>query len=535
MILWAFLREGVCVLARIELHLHNVCMDNKRNTQRPSRRANEQAPRPSVEDYSSRRVSSRNNGTAPQQSSRAVSGRSYDEQAGFSESPASRLSRAEYAKQQSKKRRRTRTIVLAIVAALVVGGAGSAFAYYTVLSGNLHNGVDDNLRAALVDTDLAKEPFYILLMGTDGSSDRSASQEFAGDQFRSDSIILTRIDPITKKATLVSIHRDTLVDMGEYGQNKLNSAHALGGPALSVETVSKLAGVPISHYAEINFDGFKDIVDALGGVEVDVPMVIDDQDAGGHLDAGPQTLTGDQALILCRARNAYNEFGDGDSYRAANQRLVLSAIAKKLLSADVATMAGTVQALSQYVTTDLEITDIIGIAQAMQGLDPATDMYSAMEPTTSEYINDTWYEINNTQEWKAMMARVDQGLPPTEEAVVDELSGTVMATTGSGDLSNTNENGTKKLSGSVAVRNGNGIAGAGQEASARVEALGYTVAAGNADSFDYTQTLVVYDKDTKKSEAEGIVSALGVGTAMKNDGSYAYDGDFLIVLGADWK
>ena len=227
-------------------------------------------------------------------------------------------------------------IALAVVGVLVLGGAGAAFAYYGILSGNLHAGVDAKLRAALVDTDLAKEPFYVLLMGTDGSNDRQASQEYAGDQFRSDSIILARIDPVDKKVTMVSIHRDTLVDMGEYGQNKLNAAHAIGGAALAVETVSKLAGVPISHYAEINFDGFKDVVDALGGVEADVPMEIDDEDAGGHLDAGVQTLSGDQALILCRSRHAYDEFGDGDSYRAANQRLVLGAIAKKILSADVA-------------------------------------------------------------------------------------------------------------------------------------------------------------------------------------------------------
>src|SRR5699024_11358812 len=134
-----------------------------------------------------------------------------------------------------------------------------------------------------------------------------------------------------------------------------------------------------------------------------------------HLYAGPHPHNVDQALILCRARHVYDEFGDGVSYRAANQRLVLAAIAKKLLAADVATMAGTVQALSQYVTTDLEISDIIGLAQAMQGLDPSTDIYSAMEPTTSQYINNIWYEINDVDEWKKMMARVDQGLPTTEE------------------------------------------------------------------------------------------------------------------------
>ena len=404
---------------------------------------------------------------------------------------------------------------------LVLGGAGAAFAYYNVLSGNLHDGVSAELRNALVETDLANEPFYILLMGTDGSNDREASAEFAGDQFRSDSIILARIDPVDKKATLVSIHRDTLVDMGEYGQNKLNAAHAIGGAALTVKTVSKLAGVPISHYAEINFDGFKDIVDALGGVEVDVPMEIDDEDAGGHLDAGLQTLSGDQALILCRSRHAYDEYGDGDSYRAANQRLVLSAIAKKILSADVATMASTVQALSQYVTTDLEISDIIGLAQTMQGLDPATDIYSAMEPTTSKYINDVWYEINNVDEWKKMMTRVNQGLPPTDEDIVDEMSNTVLAKA--------------KRTGSVAVRNGNGITGAGTEASERIEELGYSVESGNADSFDYPKTLVIYDDEAKASRAQEIADALGVGKAMKNDGSYLFESDFLVVLGSDWK
>lgn len=449
------------------------------------------------------------------------------------------MPRGEYDRARSQKSRRLK-VALAVVGVLLVGGLGTAFAYYGILSGNLHAGVDADLRAALVETDLANEPFYLLLMGTDGSSDRESSEEFAGDQFRSDSIMLTRIDPVGKKVTLVSVHRDTLVDMGEYGQNKLNAAHALGGAALAVQTVSDLAGVPISHYAEINFDGFKDVVDALGGVEVDVPMEIDDQDAGGHLDAGPQTLNGDQALILCRARHAYDEFGDGDSYRAANQRLVLAAIAKKLLAADVATMASTVQALSQYVTTDLEITDIIGIAQAMQGLDPATDIYSGMEPTTSEYIGGIWYEINDTEAWKTMMERVDQGLPPTDQDVVDEASGTILASTGSGQL--TNDNGdlsgggaSQMRQGTVAVRNGNGVSGAGSQAAERVESLGYTVESGNADSFDYERTMIVYDDASDAERAQEIAEALGVGQPQQNDGSYLFDSDFLVVLGADWE
>lgn len=494
-------------------------MDNKRSS-------NSNTPRTRRPSAQARSDSSAR--PAPRRASQVASSR-----------PSARTSAA-----TPSKRRSPWKIALVVLAALCVLGAGSAFAYYQVLSGNLHNGVNADLRAALVDTDLTNEPFYLLLMGTDGSSDRASSEEYAGDQFRSDSMILTRINPVDKKVTMVSIHRDTLVDMGEYGQNKLNAAHALGGPALTVETVSQLAGVPISHYAELNFDGFKDIVDALGGVEVDVPMEIDDEDAGGHLDAGVQTLNGDQALILCRSRHAYDEFGDGDSYRAANQRLVLAAIAKKILAADIGTMASTVTALTNYVTTDLEITDIIGLAQTMQGLDPSTDIYSGMEPTTSEYIDGVWYELNDTAEWQAMMARVDQGLPPTEEDVVDEVSDTILASTGSGSLAA--ENGTlgsntessqssSKSNGTVSVRNGNGIAGAGTEAATRLEAQGYTVDSGNADDFDYPKTLVIYSTTSQATEAKQIASALGVGTAQMNDGSYVLNGDFLVVLGADWK
>ena len=472
-------------VARVERCRENGAMDNKRSPQR----------RPASTERFSRSSYGRSRQTEP--------GRRPSVQGESAPTPR-RVSRADYERTRARSRRRTLVIALAVVGVLVLGGAGAAFAYYNVLSGNLHDGVSAELRNALVETDLANEPFYILLMGTDGSNDREASAEFAGDQFRSDSIILARIDPVDKKATLVSIHRDTLVDMGEYGQNKLNAAHAIGGAALTVKTVSKLAGVPISHYAEINFDGFKDIVDALGGVEVDVPMTIDDEDAGGHVDEGLQTLNGDQALILCRARHAYDEFGDGDRYRAANQRLVLSAIAKKILTSDAATMVGSVQALSQYVTTDLEITDILSIAQSMRGLDPEKDIYTAMEPTTSAYINGGWYEYLDAKAWKTMMSRVDQGLPPTEEDEIDETSGTVLATTGSGsvegekkDAAPTTSN--EKKSSTVVVKNGNGLAGAGAEAAEKLEACGYSV-----------------------------------GKAQQNTGEYVFDGDFLVVLGADW-
>lgn len=122
----------------------------------------------------------------------------------------------------------------------------------------------------------------------------------------------------------------------------------------------------------------------------------------------------------------------GDRYRAANQRLVLAAIANKVLASDPATMASTVEALSRYVTTDFDVTEIVSLAQNLRGMDMENDLYTAMEPTTSEYINETWYERLDETAWKEMMSRVDQGSPPTEEDEVDQATGTVLASAGDG-------------------------------------------------------------------------------------------------------
>ncbi len=450
-----------------------------------------------------------------------------------------------------KKRKRIALGALAAVLVLALGGVGMAFAYINQIESNFSEDITPEVQEALEKpADYDGGTFYMLLMGTDKSKEREKG-EYAGDTFRSDSMILTRVDPENKKVTMVSLHRDTETEIEGYGMQKLNASYAFGGPAGAIKAVSQMAGVPISHYAEINFDGFKDVVDALGGIEVDVPMEIDDKRAGGHVDAGKQTLNGDQALILCRARHAYDEYGDGDRYRAANQRLVLGAIAKKILSSDVATMASTIEALSQYVTTDFKIADILALANSLQGLDPSKDIYSAMEPTISEYRNETWYEQLDVEAWNTMMNRVKQGLPPTEIDQVDELNGTVLASAGDGSggtsdqetgvqaadgTSTTGKTFGETRTGIVTIKNGNGVNGVGAEALERIKPLGYTADASNANSFSYDETVVVFDTTDQRAYAEELIDALGCGRAVQNkNGEYVYEGDFLILIGSDWK
>lgn len=432
-----------------------------------------------------------------------------------------------------RKRRRVLVGVLSCLVAMLLVAGGVAFAYISNIDKNLRAGVGDDLLAMLTATDTPEDPFYALLLGIDGSIERESTM---GSNFRSDSMMLARIDPKNHQVTLVSIPRDIkLDDLDGHGTQKINAAHAYGGPALAVKTVSEVLGVPISHYAEINFDGFRAAVDALGGVEVDVPIEINDSQAGGHLDAGVQTLDGSQALILCRSRHSYDDYGAGDDYRAANQRTVISAIAQKVLASDPLTMSNTISAMSEYVTTDMSVAEIVAIAQSMSGM-TADNIYSAKLPATAEYADGVWWDILDVDGVKEMMLRVDAGLPPAEEEVIDPKTGTILSTAGDGayQTSLTQVHAANRGS-SIGLRNGNGSDGVCTKAEEVLRAMGYTkINARNADNFDYGNTVIVYKSRNNKQDAELIAQQLGVGDPIPDRDVYLFDEDILIVLGADY-
>lgn len=451
----------------------------------------------------------------------------------------------EYVRIQKLKRKKSRRkkvllICLLVVAVLALGGVGAAWAYYSSIEGSLHKNVDDDLMNSLAVSDSPSDPFYMLLIGSDKSEDRDDSGEF-GDTYRTDSMILIRVDPKEKKVAMISIPRDTKVNIPGYGYQKINAAYAFGGAAGAVDAVSNLAGVKINHYAEVDFDGFRAVVDALGGIDVDVPMEINDPEAGGHVDAGLHTLSGEEALILARSRHTYDDYGSGDNMRAANQRLILSAIVKKVMSSDIGTLTSTVSTLANYVTTDFSVASIVGLAQNLQGIDTDNSVYTASVPTTSSYEDDIWWEVVDEAAWKTMMKRVDQGLSPTEETVIDQVTGVVLSTAGDGGSESSSSHSSKSNSSSsslkgvqVSVKNGSGISGCASEAAEKLTPLGAVAETGNADDYNYTTTLVIYDQSSQASTAQAIVDALGVGKAIQNDGSYSFSGDILVVVGHDW-
>lgn len=302
-----------------------------------------------------------------------------------------------YSVMMEKSRRRGRVgkiIGVLVLIALLVGGGALAISSFGV----------------------TKQPFYMLLLGTDESIERNndVSENSLQGVYRTDTMILARIDPVNQKAALMSLPRDTRIILPGYGTQKLNAAYALGGMQAAVRAVEDLSAVHISHTAIVDMDGLCAVVDAVGGIDVDVPVYIDDEDAQGYLEPGWQTLNGQQALVLCRARNVYEDYDAPDLMRAANQRLVLQAIASKILASDTSTQVDAAGKLAGAVNTDLNVAQIAALMNAFSGMDTTTGLYTASMPTTSVYEDELWYEVVDQGAWQAMLDCVNQGLPPEE-------------------------------------------------------------------------------------------------------------------------
>lgn len=194
----------------------------------------------------------------------------------------------------------------------------------------------------------------VLLIGTDGRTLEEAS--------RSDSIMIATLDNNNKKVKLTSIMRDTLVEVPEYGEQKINAAFALGGPELLMETISDTFEINLDQYIIVNFWGFEAIIDAIGGIEIDVKdyeIENINEYIGESTETksepitkpGIQKLNGAQALSYSRIRTA----GNGSYERTERQRRVLYEVAENLTKINPLKYPSIANELSAHVKTNIEI------------------------------------------------------------------------------------------------------------------------------------------------------------------------------------
>lgn len=198
-----------------------------------------------------------------------------------------------------------------------------------------------------------KEPFSVLLLEIDTGDDGRV------EQGRSDTTIVATVNPRDKQTTLVSLARDTYVDIpGQGKQDKLNHAYAFGGASLAMDTVENYLNIPINHYVSINMAGLKELVNAVGGIEVNNNLTFS-QD-GYDFTIGKISLDGEQALSYSRMRY---EDPNGDYGRQERQRKVIEGIVQKVLSLNsVSNYQEILTAVSDNMKTDLSFDDMKKIA-----------------------------------------------------------------------------------------------------------------------------------------------------------------------------
>ena len=340
-----------------------------------------------------------------------------------------------------RKSGRGKKIAIGIVAAVIVAlvGCGTALAVYInginekINTGDKSQEQLDAIDEQLVSADLNK-PFYMMLIGSDIRPGQDQSES------RSDTNILVRVDGSNNQVTMVSIPRDTAIDIDGHGVSKFNNAYTYDGVAGVIREASELCGIDIAHYAEVNFDNLVALVDAVGGVDVEVPERIDDTDADGStgipgakriiIDEGMQHLDGEAALVFARSR----AYADGDFTRTENQRKLIQAIVDKVLSMSVTELPGVIEAAASCVTTDLSVTDIISLAQQFQDEGELT-MYSAMVPSVAQYVNGVSYVFTDTGQLAKMMQVVEEGGDPSGITVSDEMLAQAIASEQSGGTS----------------------------------------------------------------------------------------------------
>jgi LCP family protein required for cell wall assembly len=258
------------------------------------------------------------------------------------------------------------------VAAILAGGAVYSIWLLNYVERNV-----EQVRIPETDPEVPGRPMNVLVLGSDSRARLSQAEQVEKggpedvDGERSDTIILAHFDPGRNKAVLVHLPRDLLVEIPGHGQGKINEAFHLGGPRLMVRTVQRFTGLPIHHYVEVDFVGFRTMVDALGGVRMCVNRPMFDELARLRIPrAGCYRFDGEKALAFVRARHVEGDLIP-DFARIARQQQFIRALLNKLLSVNsLVRVPSLVRLATENVTTDSRLSgpDILYLGDKLRDL-----------------------------------------------------------------------------------------------------------------------------------------------------------------------
>lgn len=387
-----------------------------------------------------------------------------------------------------------------VLAVLLVAGGVSVLTYANSVSSNMS--LNNSEAQAQLVTPTEGEPLYILCAGI---------FEAPGQPDRADALSVIRFDEVQKQISLLSLPPQLQGDWGSAHAKTLAATYEVGGDALLIQAVSAVMSVPISHYIKIDSEGFKKLIDDLGGLNVNLPEEVDDPNAGSiYLEPGEQTLNGEEALVYARACN----YANSTIQRQENQLELMRVLAQRIFSTDTAGLPGIMDTLSTTIKTDLSATTITGLIEQLRSIDLTQIQCIQLPGWVSNLTDDptftrgaSWSDALNV--FRDSGETFVQARPDTSTVVPEDYS--------------------------VLVRNGGGVTGVAARCSDLLGQLGFQMdEPGNTDSAVYDETLVIYRDESQEAAAQLIVDTLGVGRTTDASAYYSFDTDILVVVGRDY-
>ncbi|MCR4408192.1 MAG: LCP family protein [Anaerolineae bacterium] len=379
----------------------------------------------------------------------------------------------------------------------------------------------------------SKDPIHIVLLGLDQRPEESGPS-------RTDTIIVIRVDPSTNSASMLSIPRDLWVSIPGYEENRINTANYIGdlkgypggGPALVKKTIEYNLGIRVHYYVRLNFEGFVRLIDRIGGIDIDVPQEIrdtqyPDPDNPGayttiYIPAGLQHMDGATALKYARTRHVDSDFG-----RLSRQQQVIMAVRDRVLRLDLIPqllphLSELMNEMGDAVQTDLQPTDIIRLAQLAQQIDD-TNIKRGMVDSS---MTVPWTTYNGAQ---VLLLDRDKVRPLVNELFPDK----------SPELDKTEVEVLDHLAAEqarIAVQNGTTTGSLATHTAAFLKERGFQVVQyGNADRFDYSQTMII-DYSGKPYTVDRLAQLFHIPESnIQRPSGVSSDVDILLIIGQDFQ
>lgn len=427
-------------------------------------------------------------------------------------------------------------IIIAIIVLFIAGFVGySTYKNGWGMKGLIQTAIGHDEKK-LADLD----PFTVLILGV--SEDISSQL--------TDTIMVASYNPKTQKATLLSIPRDTFVGTNKNKATSYDKINALyqSSPQKTLAAVNKITGLNIKYYLVVSNNALVQLVDAIGGVEFDVPIDMDyddsSQDLYIHLKAGPQKLTGEQAEWLVRFRKNNNgtsypsSYGDNDLGRMRTQREFMTEVAKQTLQLKNITKIGSfVDILKENVKTNITnwsmIKDYIPYAVDFN----TENLQTASIPGTTDTYNKLSFFVYNSKETKTLVDELFTEQNGNDESSSEGSNNTANSNTSANQtLNSSNTNSSTSSTNSkikIELLNGSGDSTLLTKATKALKAEGYNVYKTGTTSTT-SKTTIVNKTAIQSNIVEEIKEVLGVGN-ISSSMSSSSTVDVTVVIGRDYK